>query len=135
MIGMINSYTKDVIIKWLITNFEPTPQIQVSSSDLAACFDISDHVLRLFLKQLHRMQIIDYSELGAGHIMLMPHMELYDFHSRGGFTVQDELLKKNIEKLHLEIEKLKPHFSEKAGMFANLSAIAGTIMSALKFLP
>lgn len=132
---MINSYTKDAIIKWLITSFETTPQIQVSSRELASYFDVGDDMIRLYLKQLHRMQLIDYSELGAGHIMLMPHMELYDFHSRGGFTIQDDLLKKNIEKLHLEIEKLKPHFSEKAGMFANLSTIGNTIMSALKFLP
>lgn len=132
---MINSYTKDEIIKWLIASFETTPQIQVSSRELASYFDIGDDMIRLYLKQLHRMQLIDYSELGAGHIMLMPHMELYDFHIRGGFTVQDELLKKNIEKLHLEIEKLKPHFGEKAGMFANLSTIGNTILSALKFLP
>lgn len=131
----MNSSTKDEVIKYLTETFETTPQIQVSSRELAKYFDVRDDMLRLYLKQLHRMQLIDYSELASGYIMLMPNMELYDFHSRGGFTVQDDLLKKNIEKLHLEIEKLKPHFSEKAGMFASLSTIGNTILSALQFLP
>jgi len=130
---MINSYTKDEIIGWLIKKFETTPQIQ--TREISSAYNIPDKFVRMFLKQLHNLQMLNYSEMGMGYVLLQPAMELYDFHSKGGFTVQDELLKKNIEKLYLEIENLKPHFSEKAELFANLSTIGATIFSALKFLP
>jgi len=130
---MINSYTKDEIIGWLINRLEKANQFR--SKEIANAFNVNERFVRLYLVQLHKMQIIEYSEISDGYVMVHPTMELYDFHSKGGFTVQDELLKKNIEKLYLEIEKLKPHFSEKAELFANLSTIGTAIISALKFLP
>ncbi len=130
---MINSYTKDEIIGWLINKLEKSAQFR--SKEIADAFNVNDRFVRLYLVQLHKMQLIEYSEMSAGHVMVHPTMELYDFHRKGGFTVQDELLKKNIEKIYLEIENLKPHFSEKAELFANISTIGTAIISALKFLP
>ena len=48
-------------------------------------------------------------------------MEAIDFHNRGGFVAQEELLKNNIEKLLKEIEQLKPSFPEKAEKLATIS--------------
>ncbi len=56
--------------------------------------------------------------------------ELKDLMTRGGFVGTEKLLKQNIEKLLLEIERLKPNMTEQ---ISNISNIASNITSALAF--
>lgn len=122
---MLDSKTKDLIIEWLIN------QIKVSNSfkttDIAKQFDINDSIARLFLKQLHKRELIEYSEMGGGYVLCFPTMDLYDFHRYGGFTTVEDGLLKNIEKLELELSQLKSKFPEKVETFANATSILSTL--------
>ena len=50
-----------------------------------------------------------------------------DLHRHGGFTVEEELLKGNIEKLGLELDvlskQLSPNYTEKATQIAQIASM------------
>jgi hypothetical protein len=52
----------------------------------------------------------------------------HDFLSHGGFTAQEELLQKNIQKLLLELENLKPSMPEKVSTLTNIAANIATAL-------
>lgn len=54
------------------------------------------------------------------------HQQAFDMFNRGGFTMKEDLLKKEVEKLLLEIELLKPTLGDKIEQF---TTIANNIMS------
>ena len=132
---MITPEMKDRIIKSIIDSPNGTDDRKdVHPKVEAPCFNLSQDAYRMFLKQLHRMNLLKYEEQNAGRVLLWLNMELYDFHARGGFVVQEELFLKNIEKLLAEIDKLKSEFPEKVDLLANISSIGSFIMQGLFFL-
>lgn len=125
---MFDSKQKDAMIAWLIKQI--SENIQFPSRRMAQEFGVQDVMIRLFLKQLAKKELIEYSELGSGYVMCYPTMDLYDFHRMGGFVgIEDELLK-NIEKLDLELKHLKAEFPEKVETLANASTFLSVIVSA-----
>ena len=60
---MFDSKQKDLMIEWLIN------QIGINymfpSKDMAQAFGVQDAMLRLFLKQLEKKGLIEYTEMGA----------------------------------------------------------------------
>lgn len=64
----------------------------------------------------------------GGNIRISMKVPAFDFYSHGGFVGQEELLRKNIEKLLLEIESLKPSMPDK---ISTITSIAGNIATAL----
>lgn len=125
---MFDSRQKDLMIEWLINQLGDN--VKFLSKDMARKFGVQDIMIRLFLKQLAKKELIEYTELGAGYVMCYPTMDLYDFHRMGGFTgIEDELLK-NIEKLDLELKHLKAEFPQKVETLANASTVLSIISSA-----
>ncbi|MBQ1652838.1 MAG: hypothetical protein II060_03535 [Bacteroidales bacterium] len=125
---MIDSKTKNQIVAWMVELDQPT--IKFQTKDVAKAFNVSDNMVRLFLKQLDSRNLITYSELGMGYVLCEPTMDFYDFHRMGGFTAIEDGLLKNIEKLDLELKQLKSEFPEKVAMFANATTILSAISSA-----
>lgn len=60
---------------------------------------------------------------------LVVHQKACDLFNRGGFTMKENLLKQEVEKLLLEIEALKPTLGDKIEQF---TTIANNIMSLIK---
>lgn len=60
---------------------------------------------------------------------LVIHQKACDLFNRGGFTMKENLLKQEVEKLLLEIEALKPTLGDKIEQF---TTIANNIMSLIK---
>lgn len=125
---MIDSKTKDQIVAWMVELDQPT--IKFQTKGVAKAFNVSDNMVRLFLRQLDSRNLITYSELGMGYVLCEPTMDFYDFHRMGGFTAIEDGLLKNIEKLDLELKQLKSEFPEKVAMFANATTILSAISSA-----
>ena len=125
---MIDSKTKDLMIAWLVEQFDFSPKFPTQA--LAKQFNIPDNMVRLFLKQLDSRNLVTYTELGMGYVLCEPTMDFYDFHRMGGFTAIEDGLLKNIEKLDLELKQLKSEFPEKVAMFANATTILSAISSA-----
>jgi len=128
---MIDSKTKDEIIDYLIDVFKKTNKLIIV--EISKKFNIDKRFVIMFLKQLQDKNFLQYSEMGGGMVCYNPNMELYDFHKNGGFTVHDELIRKNIEKLSLEIKKLESQFPEKTQVLANIINIGNAIFKTINF--
>lgn len=102
---MFDSKKKDEMVEWLANQI--SIDITFSSADMTREFGVQDVVIRLFLQQLAQKGLIEYSEAGSGRVCCYPTMNFYDFHRLGGFTAIEDGLLKNIEKLELELKKLK----------------------------
>ena len=126
---MIDSKTKDQIVAWMVELDLPT--IKFQTKDVAKAFNVSDNMVRLFLKQLDSRNLVTYTELGMGYVLCEPTMDFYDFHRMGGFTAIEDGLLKNIEKLDLELKQLKSEFPEKIATLANATSILSAIGSAV----
>ena len=128
---MFDSKQKDLMIDWLVNQIGKN--ISFPSKEMAKEFCVQDAFIRLFLKQLAKKELIEYSEMGSGYVRCYPTMDLYDFHRLGGFTAIEDGLLKNIEKLDLELKELKSQFPKKVEMFANLTSTLSTVaLSATK---
>lgn len=64
----------------------------------------------------HELWEIRYLKAGA-----------FDLQQRGGFVVQEEIMKATLEKLQLEIESLQTSFPEKAERFTTILASIATV--------
>jgi len=95
---------------------------------LANNFNIDCEVLDAILSNFERLNLCRVDRFIGGRIDIVLNAEAHDLVRLGGFTAQDELLKKNIEKLLLELENLRHDFPEKA---ERIAAIIGGISSAL----
>ena len=92
--------------------------------------------LRAVLRQFERFGFLE--ELGVGHentcfILLA---DLHDFAHTGGFFVQEELFKGNIEKLGFEIDNLRKQLGpDHLDTVNKISSIASAIFGGLALLP
>ena len=66
-------------------------------------------------------------------IYLTLYLEALEFYQKGGFQMQDEILRLNLEKLKLEVEQLSKDYPEKALTFSsilsNISTVLGLFIS------
>lgn len=94
---------------------------------------ISPYNLELILGQLADMNLIELNEYIGGCLVGVT-ADTHDFIRRGGFTVQEAILKNSIEKLDLEIrllsKELEPKYLDK---LEKISSLGANIMGALKF--
>jgi len=122
---------KDRVLKYLCKNQPFEEYRNVDLSDLILSTDIKSTDVKAIFTYFKRLGFISDLNSTFYSSSFVLHIEANDFLSRGGFFVQEELLKKNIEKLLLEIESLKPSVPEKV---ATLTTIAAGITTALGFI-
>lgn len=122
--------TKDKVLEYLcaLNCFEK--HINVKTENIRQCTGLTFAEINAILLYFDRNGFISELNCRSEIIYFIVHLEASDFFSRGGFFAQEELLKKNIEKLLLEIESLKPSIPEKV---ATITSIAANITAALGF--
>jgi DNA-binding TFAR19-related protein (PDSD5 family) len=90
-----------------------------------------DVVLNYLIKKESLRRLSDL-KLSRSVTYLAINVELHDYYLHGGFAAQEELLEKNIKKLLLEIEALKPSMPDKinllTGIIANISTALGLFL-------
>jgi hypothetical protein len=68
-------------------------------------------------------------------ISLIIHQETFDILNRGGFTLQEAMLQKEIENLLLEIEQIRPTVGDKiekiSNIANNIASIVGSFLNGL----
>lgn len=130
---MITNEIKDRIL------FDLTSQDKTSldfsaiemSQRLNIPFDIIVTVINHFIK-IGFVRLPSWSKPSGGKIEVQ--VEAYDFANHGGYLVQEELLKANIQKLGLEIDVLEQELSPKGLESAEkIASISSAILSALSF--
>ncbi|MEE0848235.1 MAG: hypothetical protein U0M63_01025 [Alistipes onderdonkii] len=104
-----------------------------SSVDIAQRLNLSCEVVTAVIKHFVKIGFIKLfrpDKPYAGDIEMQ--IEAYDFANRGGFLVQEELLKANIQKLGLEIDVLAKELSPKGLETAEkIATIGSSILSAI----
>jgi hypothetical protein len=97
-------------------------------------FGIDSITYEAILDQFERFGFIKQMKFLGGGIRLEVSVNAHDFVRRGGFLVQEEILKGNIEKLGWEIDKLSREISpDKLGTIQKITTIGNNILSALNF--
>ena len=123
---MITNKLKDRILTDLVSNgIEVQLDIHAYARQLNCSFEMIDAILSHF----ERRNLITAHRAMGGHVMIFVNVEAHDMVRLGGFTAQEELLKKNIEKLLLEIESLKPSMPDKIEKIAGIAANIATALT------
>lgn len=124
---MINYELKDKILFKLV-NESPNMVFHFDSNQSQTIFECNRNVIRAILDDFENHGLIKQQGFLGGGVMVNILVPAHDLLIHGGFRANEELLTRNIEKLLLEIESLKPSFPDKV---EKLTAIASGISSAL----
>jgi Fe2+ or Zn2+ uptake regulation protein len=117
---------KDKILKEFVSVDRVSFEINIR--DIAKEFNTDVSTIEVILDHFEDLGFLKQFKFLGGKILFTMKVPAYDFYSHGGFVGQEELLSKNIKKLLLEIESLKPSMPEKVNL---LTSIAGNITTAL----
>lgn len=127
---MITPEIKDLLLSDLVS--EPSMECTLDINKSAKRYGISQIQCDAIIRQFEKLGFIHVLKSYDGYEVNIT-VDAHDFMQRGGFTGQEMLLKANIEKLGLEIDKLSkdllPKQLETAGRIAT---IGSAILSSLK---
>jgi hypothetical protein len=129
---LITPELKDKILCQVITFDKPTINTEKASKEIGIDCSTYDRILQYFARA-------GFIRLGKPYgdcdFPIQVEVEAHDYWHRGGFTVHEEILKGNIEKLGLELEllskELSPDLLDKAQKIVTL---ANTVLSALNYM-
>jgi hypothetical protein len=123
---LITPQLKDRILNDIVNEGIEVPQYDVDKR--ANNYDLNDKELNAILEQFEKKELIKISPGFGDEKVLNVKVNTHDFILHGGFTAQEELLEKNIKKLLLEIESLKPSMPDKVSTITNIAANIATAM-------
>lgn len=130
LITIITPQLKDELLVELLATSKY--RYEIDCHELAPSFNTKPFILHIMLQQFAELGLIDYPNDGRGYGKVTIRAKAHDFYLHGGFAVQEEILKANIEKLGRELEvlaaSLTPDLADKA---AELSSIGANILTAL----
>jgi hypothetical protein len=123
---LITPELKDRILK----EFVKTTGVNLKTNirDLAKKYEIDCGTMEIILDHFENLGFFKQRKMLGGTIHFRMLVPASDFFAHGGFTAQEELLKKNLERLILEIESLRPSMPAKA---ETLTSIISNIATAL----
>ena len=132
---MIKPIHKDLIVDAIIA--ANTDFIELKHEDIFPNHDIQGWEFMAIIKQMEQKYLLcNVTYLSDNTIFVEPTANLFDLYNRGGFVVQEEILKTNIEKLGYELDSLKdqlsPYLVDKVEKIAK---IASAITSVLSLFP
>ena len=123
---------KDLLLKYLCETCVAEASCNLS---LQECLDetkLTIQDVNSILKYFQRIKLVGRFSLRwlCPIVSVELYTEAFDVFNRGGFTMQENLLQKEVEKLLLEIERLKPTFGDKiqkvSSIANNIAGIAGS---------
>lgn len=124
----IDYSVKDRVLNALCESTPAEHDLPIDLPALLKKSGIDFDTLNAVLTYFQRIGFIGRLNCRRTHLSLELRTEAFDSFNRGGFTAQEELLKKEIEKLLYEIESLKPSMPEKVN---TITSIAANIATAL----
>lgn len=134
----ITSKEKNVVLKSLcddavlesLQRFETSKYIALLGGDA-----VKLNSLLTYFAKIHMIDSLNFRKSCPTFDAIVG-VDASDFVCRGGFTLQEDMLDKEVEKLLLEIESLKPTFGDKmeklSTIAANISGIVGSFMGFIR---
>jgi len=132
---MINNETKDRVLTALCNLQCFESMMFIDLKELLSETETTFGELQAILMQFQRLGFV--SDVNMRHlspqILIVIYLEALEFYQKGGFQMQDEILRLNLEKLKLEVEQLSKDYPEKALTFSsilsNISTVLGLFIS------
>lgn len=117
---LITPELKDKILEKLVSN--ESVRFYIDIYELSKEFDIEVDAAGVILDHFETLDFLSLKKFSGGKIRIIIGVPAHDFYSHGGFVGQEELLVKNIQKLLLEIESLKPSMPDRIKLITTLAA-------------
>lgn len=126
---------KDIVLNLLCNeNILPENIYNINRWDFLERSGLDTRVVNSILLYFQRIKIVD--DVNYRHnsdtFTITILTEAFDIFNRGGFTMQEDMLQKEVEKLLLEIERLKPTLGDKIEQVStianNIAGIAGSVV-------
>ena len=132
---MINNIVKDRVLTALCNLQCFESMMFIDLKELLSETETTFNELQAILMQFQRLGFV--SDVNMRHlspqILIVVYLEALEFYQKGGFQMQDEILRLNLEKLKLEVEQLSKDYPEKALTFSsilsNISTVLGLFIS------
>ena len=132
---MINNIVKDLVLTALGNKQCFESMMFIDLKELLSETETTFDELQAILMQFQRLGFV--SDVNMRHlspqILIVVYLEALEFYQKGGFQMQDEILRLNLEKLKLEVEQLSKDYPEKALTFSsilsNISTVLGLFIS------
>ena len=119
---MIDHIVKDAILSNLLKKAGDNLSISLNINKSMEDFGCNSAILEAVLQHFEDRGFIDATYMLGGAVYIRLKVTAYDFANHGGFTAQEELLEKNIKKLLLEVESLKPAFGDKVKLITDITS-------------
>ena len=131
---MFTPEIKDRILSYLCETVEFEGVCVVPNEELLRLAPVDLNELDAFFKQLVRMRLVGYQTevITEDKSYVFLYLEAQDFLRIGGFTAKETVLKQSVEKLQLEVEKLRQNPSDALAAITNVTTIATNILSFLR---
>lgn len=128
---MLSPEIKDKILSYLCDTFEFEGVCVLQNDEIFNLVPISLNELEAFFGQLIRLKLvgIETEVLTETKSYIFLYLEAQDFLRIGGFTAKEAVLKQSVEKLRLEVEKLRQNPSDPLTAITNVTTIAANILS------
>lgn len=119
------------MLSYLCDNFEFEGVCVLQNDELFNIAPISLNDLEAFFGQLVRMGLVgeETEVISDNKSYVFLYLEAQDFLRIGGFTAKEAVLKQSVEKLQLEVEKLRQNPSDPLTAITNVTTIATNILS------
>lgn len=129
----INHCDKDKVLTYLIEEEDVCPH-EISWIDFEKMQEVTGYTPRFInavLEGFQHEKLIGNLNLqfSSPSFYLEVYQSAFDLFNRGGFTMKENILQKEIEKFLLEVEELKPSLGKKA---ENISTIISNIVNIIK---
>ena len=120
----ISPASKDKVLNYLVAKWPLEEMIYQDTKNILVETGVDFATLKAILNQFERLGFLYQLGVGREHTCMILIIEAHDFAHKGGFILQEEVFKANIEKLGFEIDTLK----EKLGPehLETLNKISGT---------
>ena len=132
----ITPSAKDKVLFHLRDNCPLEQLVYVPTKELLNDTETDFDTLTAILYQFERFGFFKEVAVGHENTSIIMYAELHDFAQAGGFAIQEEIFKANIEKLGFEIDNLRKQLSpDKLDTLNKISSIASALFGGLALLP
>lgn len=132
---MITSEIKDTVLFYICNQAIPEQVSSCTTPDLLKELNIDFNTFNAVMVQFQRFGFIEDLNLRHSYLSFILLTDAHDFAQKGGFAIQHEIFKANIEKLGFEIDNLKKQIApDKLDTLNKISSIAAALFGGIALL-
>lgn len=127
---IVTPIIKDTILNYLCLNVQVEQYQSLGTENILKELDLdfdTFYAVMQYFERIHFLEKLGINRRGVSLILLT---KAHDFYLKGGFGIQEEIFKANIERLGFEIDNLKKQLSpDKLDRLNKISSIASALFA------